>query len=293
MPSQKEKAIRFSAMHEQGCFLLPNAWDFASAALVIDADYEALATTSAGVAFAQGFVDGEAIGRERMLSVAGSFAERFDVPVTADLETGYGHTPDEVAGTVIAAIKAGLVGCNLEDGVPGAAALFDRELAVARISAAVAAAKAAGLPEFSINARTDPYLRMRASSAQRFDESVARANLYLDAGARSAFVPGVVDLATLRALAGAINGALNAMAVGGGNIPSLDEIASAGVRRVSLGGSWMSAAYGAARDALRTLRITGAFAYPSGVGYAEFMTMLSTKGAGGGQGPAVMDRKQR
>src|SRR6185369_16883074 len=114
MPSLSEKAARLSSLHDSGCLILPNCWDLASAAITLDEGYPVLATTSAGVAFAQGFPDGEVIGRARMLDFAGRLAARFDVPVTADLEAGYGERPEDVAQTVSAAINCGLVGCNIE-----------------------------------------------------------------------------------------------------------------------------------------------------------------------------------
>ncbi|QCI68935.1 isocitrate lyase/PEP mutase family protein [Phreatobacter stygius] len=275
MPSQSEKAARFAAMHETGCFVLPNAWDFASAAITIDEGYEVIATTSAGVAFAQGFPDGESIGRERMIGLAGRLAARFDVPVTADLEAGYGATAEDVAVTVRDAIAAGLVGCNIEDGVPGTTALFNRGLSAARIAAGVAAARAAGLPDFCLNARIDSYIRKFGTPEQCFDEAVARARLYLAAGARSVFVPAVLDKPTIAALTQAIGGPVNVMAIGGGVTPSYAELAELGVRRVSLGGSWMSATYGAALDALRAVKKTGSFDYPAGLSHGQFMRMMT------------------
>ncbi len=95
MPSQSEKAARFAALHDRDCFVLPNVWDFASAGMLIDEGYDVIATSSAGVAFAQGFPDGEFIGRDRMIDFAGRLAKRFDVPITVDLEAGYGSAPDD------------------------------------------------------------------------------------------------------------------------------------------------------------------------------------------------------
>ncbi len=275
MASQAEKTARFAALHQTGCFVLPNAWDFASAALTLADGYDVIATTSAGVAFAQGFADGEAIGRDRMIGFAGDLAARFDVPVTADLEAGYGEAPEAVAATVAAAVAAGLVGCNIEDGVPGSAALYDIELASARIGAGAAAVRGAGLPDFWLNARIDSFLRKMGTPEACLSDAIARGRRYLAAGARSVFVPGVIDLPTIGTLAAEIGGPLNVMAVSSPAMPSRDELAKAGVRRISLGAAWMLASYGAARDMLKTVRETGSFTLHPAAGYGDFMRVMS------------------
>jgi 2-methylisocitrate lyase-like PEP mutase family enzyme len=275
MASQAEKAARFAALHESGCFVLPNAWDFASAALTLEEGYDAIATTSAGVAFAQGFADGEAIGRDRMVDFAGGLAARFDVPVTADLEAGYGEAPEAVAATVTAAVAAGLVGCNIEDGVPGSSALYGVDLATARVGAGATAARAAGLPDFSLNARVDSFLRKMGPPDACLRDAIDRGRRYLAAGARSVFVPGVIDQPTIRTLASQIGGPLNVMAIGSTAMPSRDTLAEIGVRRISLGGAWMLASYGAGRDMLRSVKATGSFALPAPVAYGDFMRMMS------------------
>jgi 2-methylisocitrate lyase-like PEP mutase family enzyme len=275
MASQAEKAARFAALHETGCFVLPNAWDFASAALTLAEGYEVIATTSAGVAFAQGFADGETIGRDRMIGFAGGLAARFDVPVTADLEAGYGEAPGDVAATVTAAIAAGLVGCNIEDGVPGSPALHDIDRAAARIGAGAEAARAAGLPDFTLNARIDSFLRKMGPPDACLRDAIERGRRYLGAGARSVFVPGVIDRATIRTLVSEIGGPLNVMAVSNPAMPSGDELADIGVRRVSLGAAWMLASYGAARDMLKTVKESGSFALHPAASYADFMRVMS------------------
>jgi 2-methylisocitrate lyase-like PEP mutase family enzyme len=275
MASQAEKAARFAALHDTGCFVLPNAWDFASAALTLAEGYDVIATTSAGVAFAQGFADGEAIGRDRMIGFAGGLAARFDVPVTADLEAGYGEAPAAVGATVAAAIAAGLVGCNIEDGVPGSSALYDAELSAARIGAGAEAARAAGLPDFSLNARIDSFLRKMGPPDACLRDAIDRGRRYLAAGARSVFVPGVIDGAAIRTLVSEIGGPLNVMAVSSPAMPSRDELAAIGVRRISLGGAWMLARYGAARDMLKAVKGTGSFALHPAASYGDFMRVMS------------------
>lgn len=241
--SQRDKAARFRRMHVEGDVLvLPNCWDHASAALMAAAGFPAIATTSAGIAVANGAADGENLSRAFHIGVAGAIAWRTDLPVTADLEAGYGSEPEAVATTVTQAIEAGLVGCNIEDVVPGSRALMPFDLAVARIEAGVAAARAAGLPEFVLNARTDPYLVGHGDAGANFAEAVKRANAFLTAGAPSVYVPGVTDAETLGRLAAAIDGPLNAHSIAGRAAPSLDDFRKAGIRRVSLGGSLMQAA---------------------------------------------------
>ena len=241
--AQRARATAFNRMHTDGDVLvLPNCWDHASAALMAAAGFAAIATTSAGVAVANGLPDGENFGRDFQVGFAGGIAARTELPVTADLEAGYGTEPDAVATTVTRAIEAGLVGCNIEDVVPGSGELMPFDLACARIEAGVAAAQAAGLPDFVLNARTDPYLVGHGDGEAQFDEAVRRANAFLQLGAHSVYVPGVQDAATIGRLVQAIDGPLNVHTIAGRAMPSLDELRDLGVRRVSLGGSLMQAA---------------------------------------------------
>jgi len=275
MATQNEKAAAFARMHDQGCFILPNAWDMASAALIVDAGFPALATTSGGIAFAQGAPDGERLGRDAMLALAGEMARRFPVPVTADLEAGYGHTPDSVADTVRRAIALGLVGCNIEDSDPQSHRLYDVELAAARISAGVRAAEEAGLPDFVLNARTDPWIAQLGTQEENTAEAIRRANAYLAAGARCTFVPGPADSDTIAALAGEIRGPLNISAnVHSAIAPSIDELEWLGVRRASLGSALMLASYGFARTALEHIKETGGFDYAVGSATIREMNTL-------------------
>jgi 2-methylisocitrate lyase-like PEP mutase family enzyme len=202
MESQEQRARgeKFRSLHAgPDLLLLPNAWDGGSAVLMEKAGFQAIATTSSGIAFAQGRPDGERIGRARMLEVVARIAERVSIPVSADLETGYGDSPEDVAETIRQAIAAGAVGANVEDGTTdGTAPLLPLEHAAERLRAARAAADAGGVP-FVLNGRTDPYLRLReASPEERFAETVRRAHAYQEAGADCIFVPGVADAASRR-----------------------------------------------------------------------------------------------
>jgi 2-methylisocitrate lyase-like PEP mutase family enzyme len=245
-----------------------------SAALIAEAGFKAMATTSAGVAFAYGFPDGEFISRDRMLEICGEIAQRMPIPVSADLEAGYGTEPSAVAETVKRAIAAGLVGCNIEDAAEGK--LFEFDLSVARIKAGAEAARQAGLPDFVLNARTDPYLKRFGTPEQCFDESVRRANAFLAAGAKCAFIPGpsTADIATR--LAQAIKGPINLSGVLAGALPPLAEMKSTGVRRISLGGSLMQASYGFLRTTMKKLATdAAAFDYAKdSVGHAEFGALM-------------------
>lgn len=257
----KAKAKTFRALHhDPEVLVLPNAWDEVSAALMVDAGFPAIATTSSGVANSVGFPDGEHIGQERMLGIAASIAAHAGVPVTADLVAGFGNEPAAVADTVNRAIGVGLVGCNIEDGDQASGKLMDFDLAVARIRAGAEAAASAGLSDFVINARVDPYLRGFGEPAACLDESIRRANAYLAAGAGSAFVPGPVDADTVGKLASGIDGPLNVMAGRPGTL-SVAEYKELGVARISIGGSLALAALGLVHDALATLKAEGTFGY--------------------------------
>jgi 2-methylisocitrate lyase-like PEP mutase family enzyme len=258
----RRKAEAFRAMHFTGdVVVLPNAWDLASATLMAAAGFPVIATTSAGIAFAQGLPDGESLGREAMLEILGRIAAHSPVPVNGDLEAGYGPTPEDVAATVRGAIAAGLVGGNIEDADPRTGRLFDLDLSVARIRAGRAAADNLGVP-FVLNARTDPYLKRVGDAEACFADAVRRANAYLEAGATCAFVPGPGDPDTVGRLVQAIHGPLNVLAgFAGRRGLSLDAVRRLGVRRVSIGGSLMLATATLVRRVLADIRTRGDFDY--------------------------------
>lgn len=256
----KAKAERLHELHlAPELLVLPNAWDCASAMLFEQAGFPAIATTSAGIAFCRGYRDGEQIPRDEMLDEAARIAARVGVPVTADLEAGYGVRPEDVAETVRLAIAAGLVGCNIEDGTVdgGDAPLLDFDLSVERIRAAREAADGAKIP-FVINARTDGFLRIGASGAV-LDDALRRANAYYEAGARSLFIPQVSDGQTIGRLARGIAGPINILA--GPKTPSVAELEALGVARLSVGGGIARAAYTLTRAAAEELRDNGTFGF--------------------------------
>lgn len=256
---QKAKAEELNALHiAPKLLVLPNAWDCASAVLFEQAGFPAIATTSAGIAFSRGYRDGEQISRDEMLDEVARIATRVGVPVTADLEAGYGTHPEDVAETVRRAIAAGVVGCNIEDGtVGGDAPLFDFDLSIERIRAAREAADSAGIP-FVINARTDGFLRIGAN-ARILEDSIRRANAYYEAGARSLFIPQVSDGQTIGRLAREIAGPINMLA--GPKTPPVPELEALGVARLTVGGGIARAAYTLTRQAAAELRDDGTFGF--------------------------------
>lgn len=257
-----DKAASLLALHSGPGFVLPNAWDGGSARLLEQAGFPAIATTSAGIAWSLGIPDGERLDRDTMLEHLGRITRLVEVPVTADLEAGYGATPADVAETVRLALGAGAVGGNIEDAVGGQ--LLPMEDAVERIAAARAAAPHGA---FVLNARTDAFFG--AGSDDPFGETTRRAAAFLEAGADCIFVPGVSDAATIGRLAEAIDGPLNIVA-GLANAISAPELFALGVRRVSLGGSLARASYSVLERAARELREAGTLEFLDGaLSYAE------------------------
>ncbi len=242
-PRQVDRGRRFLALHREGLFILANAWDAASARVFEAAGCAAVGTSSAGVAFSLGYPDGERVPREKMLAAVARIARAVEVPVSADMESGYGDAPEAVAETVQAVIQAGAVGINLEDAAFDGR-LFDLRLQVEKIRAARRAADASGVP-FVVNARTDVFWHKWGEPRERLPLAIARANAYREAGADCLFVPGAVEMDTIRTLAQEIAGPLNVLASPG--CPPIAVLAEAGVRRVSLGSGPMRAAMGLAR----------------------------------------------
>jgi len=254
---QRARARRLRSLYTDGVLVVPNAWDAGSAVMVVAGGAEAVATTSAGVSWALGRPDGENLTREEMAGVISRIAAAVAVPVSADVEGGYGPGPDDVAATVRAVVEAGAVGINLEDSLAPGGPLHEVEAQAARIRAARAAAAGAGLPELVINARTDVYLFGIGPQDGRLDDVLARAAAYGDAGADTLFVPGLLDLATLATLTSKTALPVNVMAGPGG--PSVGELQAAGVRRVSLGQTIAQAAYSLARRAAAEVLTKGTY----------------------------------
>ncbi|MFE0170791.1 isocitrate lyase/phosphoenolpyruvate mutase family protein [Streptomyces sp. NPDC059002] len=270
----RDTALGFRALHIPGRpLVLPNTWDVASARIVEAAGATAVATTSAGVAWDLGTADGDRLGRDRALAAVAAIADVVDVPVTADIESGYGADAAAVAGTVRAVLAAGAVGVNIEDAAyEGDAPLRSVMGQAERIGAARAAADAAGVPLF-VNARVDTYLRGVGERADRLALTMERAAAYRAAGADGIFVPGVVDPETVKALVAGVGGPLNVMA--GPGAPSVAEFAALGVARISVGAGIAQAAHAVVREAARELLSRGTYeSLAGGLDYGELNALL-------------------
>ena len=230
---QASKAEAFRALHRgPRLLLLPNAWDAMSARIVASEGFPAIATTSGGVAWALGYPDGEAAPWDEVVAATARIARVVSVPVTADIETGYGDTPEAVAHSIGDIIGAGAVGVNLEDGLrSGAAPIRTVDDMVARIRAAREAARAADVP-IVINARTDLYLKNIGDEQSRFDEAVVRARAYFAAGADCFYPITLRDAKTIGRLVRALNAPVNIGGVRAG-FPNVAELEALGVRRAS------------------------------------------------------------
>src|SRR5579863_592899 len=274
MPSQKEKAERLLELHQgPEVLVLANVWDVASARIVEQAGFPAIATSSAAVANSLGYPDGERIPRAEMLAVVKRIAAKVAVPVSADLEAGFGDRPEDAELTARGLIAAGAVGLNLEDGIDESA-LVDVSAHVEKIRRIREVGESLGVPVV-INARTDVYLAQVGEPATRFEHAVRRLNAYREAGADSLFAPGVYDAETIGKLVQAVNGPLNILA--GPTIPSVLELQRLAVRRLSFG-SWPArAALGLFSRFAREVRERGTFTTLNGWGipYAELNRMVS------------------
>lgn len=242
--AQKAEQLR-KLHHGPRMLLLPNAWDVVSARIIEECGYPAIATSSAAVAFSLGYPDGQRISRDEMLDMAGRIARAVEIPVTADLEAGYGTTVKDMVETVKAAIAAGVVGMNLED-VTGddESSLVDLPLQVEKIHAICDTAKSLGVP-FVLNARTDIYLMPIGPEATRFERTVERLRAYRDAGASCLFAPCLYDREAIAKLVKAVEAPVNILA--NPACPPIPELEKIGVARLSAGSGVMRATMGLVR----------------------------------------------
>ena len=257
MATQEEKAVRFQALHRgPGAFVIPNPWDGGSARLLAGLGFQALATSSGAAAGVLGRRDGR-IARDEALSQVRVIVAATDLPVSADLEKGFGDSPEVVAETVRLAAQAGLVGCSIEDATGDKAQpLYDFDLAVQRIRAAVQAARSLGLP-FTLTARSENFLRGNPD----LDDTIRRLRAFADAGADVLMAPGLPDLEAVRKVCAALGKPVNFMAGIKGKSFSVAELAHAGVRRISLATSLYRAAMTGLFDAAREVKEKGTFGY--------------------------------
>jgi 2-methylisocitrate lyase-like PEP mutase family enzyme len=273
--NQPERVSYFRQLHTERPLILPNAWDAASARVIELAGAKAIATTSAGVSWTYGQRDGQTLRREQMLQTIRQIVKAVDIPVSADVESGYGSgSPDDVAETVRTLIGIGAVGINIEDS-PGrdGEALLPPEAHAERIRAArQAASNERG--DIVINARIDVFLFQVGAPESRFDEAVRRANAYRAAGADCLFVPGVIDAGIIAALVRAIDGPVNIMAMHGA--PGAQQLGELGVARVSVGPAIAQAALGATRRAALELLERGTYGAPEdSVSFSEANGMFA------------------
>jgi 2-methylisocitrate lyase-like PEP mutase family enzyme len=255
---EQAKAAALRNLHSgREILLLPNVWDVASARIVEESGFKAIATSSAGVAFSLGYPDGQVISREEMLAAIARIAKAVKVPVTADVESGYGKTPEDATRTARAVIDAGAVGMNLEDAVGDSSpALVELPLQLEKIRAVREIADRVRVP-LVLNARTDVYLLQIGDPAKRYDETIRRLSAYRDAGADCVFAPGLRDAATIGKLVADLKCPVNILA--GPGSPSVPELFKLGVARVSLGSGPMRAALGHLRRVATELKILGTY----------------------------------
>jgi 2-methylisocitrate lyase-like PEP mutase family enzyme len=255
--TQNEKANRFRALHEgPGAFVIPNPWDIGSARLLAGLGFQALATSSAASANALGRKDG-GLTRDEALAHARLIVDATDLPVSADLENGFGDAPEIVAETIRLAAEVGLVGCTIEDATGNPAnPLYDVGLAVERIAAAAQAVRALPFP-FVLTARAHNLLYAGASLA----DTISRLQAFEKAGADALFAPGLPDLAAVAAVCASVSRPVNFMVGIKGKSFSVDQLAAAGVRRISLATSLYRAAMTGLLDAAREVRGTGLFGF--------------------------------
>jgi 2-methylisocitrate lyase-like PEP mutase family enzyme len=273
---QARKAEVLRKLHHGGKILvLANAWEVSSARIFEEMGFPAIATTSAGIAASLGYPDGQFISRDEMLDIVGRIARAVHVPVTADLEAGYGPTIEDMTATVKAMAEAGAVGMNLED-VTGSDESTHVDLAtqVEKIQAIRRAGEAIGVP-LVLNARTDIFLMPIGPEPTRFERTVERCRAYRKAGADCLFVPGVKDAATISKLVKAVDGPLNILATAGG--PNVNELQAMGVARVSMGSAVMRSTLGHARRVGKELLERGTFEsmLDGAVPFAELMAIMS------------------
>lgn len=256
---------RFRQLHADGLLLLANAWDAGSARLIESLAAPAIATTSAGVAWAHGYADGDQLPVPHLLAAVAEIRRVINVPLSVDVEGGYSDEPDLVADTVVQLVQNGVSGINLEDGGS------DAELLCAKIARIKRACAQHGVDVF-INARTDVYLRQLAPADERVEATLYRAALYRAAGADGLFVPGVTDAEEIRALAAQAQLPLNVMLRP--NLPSPQALKELGVRRLSAGSNLAESVYGHLQQRAKEFLHNGVAIPSQGLSYPELNALF-------------------
>ncbi|HET6916235.1 MAG TPA: isocitrate lyase/phosphoenolpyruvate mutase family protein [Acidimicrobiales bacterium] len=255
MPSQADKARTFLELHRPGDpLLLPNPWDAGSAGLLVSAGFGALATTSGGFAASLGRLDGS-VSRDEAIAHAASIVSSVDVPVSADLENCFSDDPSGVADTVRLAVGAGLAGCSVEDHRPGGDdPIYDLGLARERVAAACEAARQ-GEVHLVITARAENFLHGRDD----LDDTIRRLQAYQEAGADVLYAPRLTRIEDIRAVVTSLDRPVNVLALPG--VPSVEELAAAGVARISVGSGFANVAWGALLRAAAEFKQSGTYGW--------------------------------
>jgi 2-methylisocitrate lyase-like PEP mutase family enzyme len=254
MQTQQQKGETFRALHHRdSAFLIPNPFDIGTARLLAHLGFEALATTSAGYAFTLGLPD-SAVGREAMLAHVSAIASATDLPVSADLENGYGDSPDDAAETIRLAAAAGLVGGSIEDATGHEDdPIYEKQHAVDRIRAAADAARALPFP-FTLTARAENYLHGRAN----LQDTIERLQAFQQAGADVLYAPGLTTPEEIAAVISSVDRPVNVLATSQLDLAALSAL---GAKRVSVGSALSRAALGAFLRAAREMRTSGTFTF--------------------------------
>jgi len=271
--TQPEKGKRFRALHEgKNAFIIPNPWDIGSARLLAHLGFEALATTSAGYAFSVGHTD-TTIGRDEMIAHVGIIAEATNLPVNADLENGYGDSPEFAAETIRLAALSGAVGGSIEDATGRAdRPIYDLGHAADRIRAAAEAVRK--LPfTFTLTARAENYLHGRSD----LKDTIKRLQAFQEAGADVLYAPGLTTKEDIAAVIGSVNRPVNILAALKGAPLSLADLSALGAKRISIGSALSRTAYGAAIRAAKEMREHGTFNFADdAIGFSDLTSIFKS-----------------
>jgi 2-methylisocitrate lyase-like PEP mutase family enzyme len=254
MQRQKEKAELFRQLHHNGMLLLPNIWDPLGAALLEKSGYPAVATASASVAFVNGYNDGENIPFTDLLTLLKKITRSVNIPVTADVESGFANNNPELKKNIQSLIETGIAGINIEDTDKKSNELFAVETQCERIKSIKSVADEAGMPLF-INARTDVYIRRKdlLNEEEKFNETVKRGRAYIDAGGDCFFPIGMTQKTSIKNIIAQLNCPVNILAIPG--IPALKTLRETGVARVSLGPGFLKIAIKKLKETAEKLKV--------------------------------------
>jgi len=276
-PTQTAAVTRFRAMHESGCFLLPNPWDVGTAVYLHHLGFEALATTSAGVAFARGRPDATpALPLEEMLAHFQEIVTATPLPVNADFQSGYADEPEGVAANVTLCVGTGVAGLSIEDNTGDIASpLYEASLAIARIRAAREAIDASGIPVV-LTGRCEAWL---VAQPDPFRVALERLVAYAEAGADCLYAPGVREPDEIAAIVKAVSPKpVNVLMHGPSEILSVQRLADLGVRRISIGSALARVAWGAFIRAAQSIKSTGTFdSFADAASFAEINDVFSKR----------------